>query len=278
MSDQQQFAIPTPPQEAFASHNPNTPLQGEEIISYISTKMEHVPYEGIIVHIQGATHPKRGFPTPEAVHINNIIKTLIKESLSHKYLLLLSLLTSKQSLFVSFNTLHRKAFTPYLLKEEYLSPASYSLHLLIYNLLTKIRINPGTAKTTALAIGNVLEYEDAYRYRLQDISDETTYYRLSTNPYKELTRLFHIFQERDQTSTTAMDLTKLLRPFLFLLRIPFIRNIFLSSINNNIINGLKYTPMDKYWAQLKGDNYLFTGRTYEERTKDLVIPQAYRIT
>lgn len=277
MSEQQQFEIPIPPKEAFASRL-SDPLQGEEIISYISEKIEHVLYEGILVHIKGATYPRRGFPTPEAVHINNVIKTLIKQALLSPKVLIFKLIFQKTHLCVSFNKVFKKAFSSYLLKEEYLSPVSRSLSLLIFNLLVSYNIPKDVAKYSSIAFANILEYDDAYRYRLQDIISETTYYRLQYNPHQEITRLFHVFQLREQTSTTAMDIYRIVSPLLILLKVPSIRKKFIRSLDNNIVNGMKYTPMDQYWANLKGDLYLFGGKTYDERTKNITIPQAYRIS
>ncbi len=275
MSEKQEFYTPQIPRDLYQS-NTAAPLQTEDIITYISTNIEYIPHQGIIVHILGATYPKKGFPTPEAVAALNIYKATLRQ-LSHYPVTILTLFLfgSKTKLLNTLSVLFQKAMAPHTIKDEYLCPTAYNILHFTKKILISLGIPQNIAYSFANSIAHIIEYDDAYRYRLQDLLDETTKQALVLNPRKEIKRLLTIHRQRD-ISEVPDKVDKLIKPLLYLLLLPKYKKLFIKNIDHII--AMKYDSSDRYWAYLKNDNYQFGGRPYEIRTIDLKIPQAYKVT
>lgn len=263
------FSIPTPSKEAFVGNNK---LIDEEVITFVAEKIEYVPFQGILIHVKDALHPKKGFPTLEAVFSINQVKSIIMESL--RYLPILFLFFSKRTLLTTFNNLANKSITPHKIKEIYLCPAAYSTHLFVYTFLIKLDIPQPLALSVALNIAHIVEYDDAYRYRIQDIATEARIHDIKGSPRKELKRLLAIFSSRT-TDVVHLKIQRLITPLLYLLLIPKYDEAFTSAASH--IKGMKYDEADWYWVCTRGDHYNFGGFTPEHRNSLVVLPQAYRI-
>lgn len=253
----------------------------EEIWTYTTSKpIEYVPYVGILTHIDGATYPRKGNPTPLAVHLINIIKTLLLQSLKHPKTLLL---TNKQEILLSFNIVFEKTFSPlvtgqeFRIKEEYLCPTAYSLMKFIDSFLTAIGYDKNISHQFAYNIAHIFEYDDAYRYRFQDIITECNIQILKHYPVKEIRRLLTILNEREAPNNqTAPKITHHILQILPLLLIFRVKKAFKQSVHH--LSNCKYDPSDYYWASLKGDDYKFTGKSPQDRMRDLQIPKMVKIT
>lgn len=269
------YEVPTLNKDIY-QNDPSKPLGTEDIIAYVSDRpLEYVPYQGIILHIQGATFPKKGFPMPESVAAINIIKTILLQLTKFPIFLLL---VNKNKLLNTFNTIFDKAFSPYKLSPEYLCPTAYNFAQVIANFLINLGYEYNLSFSFGYNLAHILEYDDAYRYRLQDILSETTYELITTNPIQEIKSLITILEQRTpKGNNVAKKIRKLLDPLLLLLSIPKYKKAFIEALTSSIFIGMQYDQADKYWAQLKGDDYLFTGKTYEERTRGLEIPQAVKV-
>ena len=276
MPTEKEYRVSTSPKEVLKEN----PIQPEQVYTYTTNKpLEYIPYVGILTHIDGATYPRKGNPLPLSVHFINIIKQLIKETLKHKFLILF---VNKEKLLRSFNTLVNKMFSPLLLgeefrpKEEYLCKASFSLMMTIDTFLTSLNMSKDVSREFAYNFALLVEYDDAYRYRMQDIISESSLYELKTNPRKEVKRLLSILHKRESPGDgTAGKITNLISPLLLLLLIPRFRNAFIRSAP--FIIDCKYDDSDRYWACLKGDNYKFTGRTADERIEGLEVPKVVMV-
>ncbi len=270
-----QYGVPEIPKGLYNEKDTSI-LPGEDIVAYVSNKVEYVPFQGILVHIQDATFPKKGFPMPESVAAINIIKSIIKESLRFPILILFA---NKTKLLTSFNNIFKKTFSPYTLKEEYLCPAAYNFHNFLTSFMYSSNLTPtlGLAKEFAYNISHILEYDDAYRYRFQDIISEASLRNLQTNPRKEIMRLLSILKEREgKDNPTARKIEIALTPVLLLLLIPKYKRTFQKAAPSLIL--CQYDLADRYWAYLKADLYRFGGMDYDERTKNLQIPQAVKVS
>lgn len=274
---QANYSIPTAPREIFNQHS-SLQVQ-DEIITYVSsTPNQFVPNVGILVYIDGATYPKKGFPTLESTGAINIVKSVIKESLRQKGILLALLFqSSRTKLLTSFNIIADKTLSPYILKEEYMCPTARHVYHLTKNILITLKTPYHTADYAGKVIGHLFEYDDAYRYRLQDIATELSTATFLRSPGRELLRLRNIFKERERDKANIFGkVDRLLTPLILLVLIsPKIKKTLRQNIRN--LEQLKYDPSDKYWACLKGDRYLFTGLPYEERIIGLQVPQPVKI-
>ena len=264
--------------EPIATKPIEAPL--EEIWTYTTSKpIEYVKYLGILTHIDGATYPRKGNPTPLAVHLINIIKTLLLQSLKHPKTLLL---TNKQEVLLSFNIVFEKTFSPiiigeeYRVREEYLCPTAYGVMKFTESFLTTLGYDKNISHQFAYNVAHIFEYDDAYRYRLQDIITECNIQILKFTPTKEIKRLLIILNEREAPNNqTAPKITRHILQVLPLLLIPKVKKAFKQSVHH--LDKCKYDASDAYWACLKGDEYKFTGKTPEDRTRNLQIPKVVRV-
>lgn len=272
-----QLYVPELPKDLLKHDFSNKVLNNnEEIISYVSSKIEYVPYQGIIVHIIGATHPKKGFPMPESVAGANIMKTVLRELSRHPLATSLAVIMDKNKFFESLLMVFNKTCLAYMLKKEYLCPAAYATHRFVKHFLHNIGVKEEFAEGAGSIFAYIIEFDDAYRYRFQDIISEAHPQELIHRPNKEIPRLLNILKEReDKDNTTAIKIIKMVKPLMYALYLPTIKKAYKKAAPHLL--GAAYDEGDRYWACLKGDLYKFTGKNYEERTKGLEIPKPVKV-
>ena len=259
------------PKEIYLVPRINNFLLNERQLVNSTTHFELVPYQGLLRYVEGASYPAKGVPTPNAIFAINQVKTLVK--LASKYSPFL-ILVKKETLLKDFNLLFDKLFQPYIIKEEYLCPTAFYTQRFITNFLMNLGLDPQISQTTAHNLAHTLEYDDAYRYRFQDIINEADLSQLQISPRKEIKRLLLLWKERDNPAVTE-KVIKLVTPLLYLLLIPKVKKAFIQAIPH--IKGIRPDPADLYWMSIRND-YLFGGKTYEERSKDVPHPLTYEIT
>lgn len=217
--------------------------------------LERIDYSnGINLYYQGATYPCKSFPTPEAVFNTNIAK--------RAFLMMLNpfMLINWRKNKARFERCASYGLEPYYLNEEYMTPMARE-------------INKLPLGATADIMAHIFEYDDAYRYRLQDIMTELDTPRLYTNPCGEVLRLIDLAIMRDKSEDVRRKY-KRLKVFAWLL-IP-LKHFFLNLIKDINFDNMKFDEADRYWVSLRGD-YNFFGKTYEENSKDLQKPPQYLI-
>lgn len=105
--------------------------------------------------------------------------------------------------------------------------------------------------------GTIIENDDSYRYRIQDIFGEIDLQRLNENPSKEVRRVFDIYKQREHGGIDD-KFEAIVRSLTLALRIPKIRRSFLFAIDKVDLQKLALDESDKYWA-FKKTNYNFCG-------------------
>lgn len=160
--------------------------------------------------------------------------------------------------------------TPYL-HYEYYSEFAKSLWDFIYLILKRIGIESDTAFRMSMQVTTMIEYDDAYKVRLQDILTECNYEDLLNNPRKEILRLIEIYKSREfnlkndvggkEVGSRIINMAKMLTLLLYL---PPIKKAFIFALKNINFEWFKYDEWDKYWALPRGD-YNTLGKTYQER-------------
>jgi len=277
MADQQQYHVQEVTRDVYDSEY-KSPLGAEDILAYVTDRpVEYVPYRGALIYIVGAEYPKKGYPTPEAIAALNIVKTTLREATKFPVSLFVA---DGNKLATSFNLIFNKAFSAYKFKKQFLCPAAYNVYLFLNTFLLFFGINKDVAEEFAFNFAHFVEYDDAYRYRMQDLMSESTYERMMANPRKEIKRLMEIFFERTQFKvgdTTPVKVSRLVYPLLMVLLVPKYKKAFKVSLTKEIFKGLQYDDADRYWACLKDEVYLFTGKTYEERNKGRLIPRPVKV-
>lgn len=125
-----------------------------------------------------------------------------------------------------------------------------------------------TSQRLVKSICMILEYDDAYRYRFQDIVGETSKEQLKKNLSKELVRLVEIARIRDEKGTgPKMQHLKEVLPFI--LRLPGIKETILTFLDHADLNKLKLDEIDSYRCLIWGD-YEFGGRSFKDRLEERI--------
>ena len=270
------YYIPQPPKDLYeyATGSRNSTMYQEHAKSMIIEKITF--QNGIKVYVKGATYPKKGFPTPEAVWSANQAKRLLIEALK----LPLLFLNPIKKLLAVYNDIAMKAVQPFILKDEYMTPTGQEIKSYIRIFMTHLQFSQQLAKDFANIIGFIIDIDDAYRYRIQDILSETTQQELLSQPIREIRRLTHILIQRDSPGVSRkFQRVSILLQLLLLL--PHYRRAFKKTLSENFLffQKLQYDPADEYWVWNRPD-YKFMGMTHELRIelakkKGMVFPQLY---
>lgn len=270
---EQSYEIPQVDQQMYQNPRTANPLGNEEIVSHIATKpIEYNPYP--ILHLEGATYPMKGWYEPQIIAELNNIKAIILRVAQFP---LMILLINKEKAMIAFNGIYDKMFH-YTLNEPYLLPAAKGFYTFTSQFLIHIGIDKIIAKQFCFRIAHIIQYDDAYRYRLQDILSETTHAQITSKPRQEFLRLIKILEQRTpKGNLVANKLKYVLIPVSYLLFVPKYRKAFINAMTEGVLKDMQYDDADRYWACLKNDDYLFTGRSVEERTAGLQRPKLVKV-
>jgi len=270
---EQSYEIPQVDQQMYQNPRTSNPLGNEEIVSHIATRpIEYNPYP--ILHLEGASYPMKGWYQPEIIAELNIIKAIILRAAQFPAALLL---VNKEKAMMAFNGLYDKIFH-YTLNEPYLLPAAKGFYKFTSQFLIHVGIDPTIAKQFCFRVAHIIQYDDAYRYRLQDILSETTHAQITSKPRQELLRLTSILTKRTPKGNLVANKLKLIiTPVSYLLLVPKYRKAFIKAMTEDVLKDMQYDDADRYWACLKNDDYLFTGRTVAERTEGLQRPKLVKV-
>lgn len=298
------YFIPRPSDHIFKYKE--TPEQGilkENKNHYI---IEKITYErGIEVYYRDCPFPRKGFPTLEAVSAVNVVKKIFIEAIKtfSKWqfilgwpLVLLSRTrpiahvikgatgipsySSLDRLVASYNRIGYGIVSQFIVKPEYMTPFAGEFQALIYTFMRKLtgtlEISADESRKFAIILGTIFEYDNAYRYRLQDVFSETTKQKLTENPRQEIKRLCKIYLEREKDPDVVKKYRALIKLISLPLYLPMIKSAMRKALHSCEFERLQMDEADKYWCKIRHD-YNFQGLPVEERMKDYKPIQAVRI-
>lgn len=183
-----------------------------------------------------------------------------------------------KKLIPKINDFGYRIMKPHLLKPENMITMTSELCALIEVFCSRLGIDSRESKRLAQLLSHTLEYDDAYRTRLQDIITACDERALVNNPREEIKRLLRVYKQREPDQHVARKMQKIVSLLSLLLFIPKIYRAFVSTVLVADFKRLKRDASDEYWVLNRGD-YNFIGMTYEERIKLMVpAPQGYLIT
>lgn len=260
----QNYFIPEIDKRVFVSNGGVEGVKSEQKYTNVLETIEYVPFTGILVHVKGGAHPKKGYPTPEAVFAINIVKTLTLEMLK---ILPFVAFFGKNKFLQSYNKVANRALDGYRMTEVYLCKTAYSVFLTVFGILRDLGVNERIALNFANNVAHIFEYDDAWRYRFQDVMSECFFVNLKENPIMEIKRLQVIHSLRD-TESVNKKASKVIKMITILLLIPKFKRAFVNNVN--LVNA-KFDAADWYWVSQRND-YLFGGIPYEDRVKGLQLP------
>jgi hypothetical protein len=248
------------------------------------------PWQFIIDHAekqpQGVHLYYKGVPYPRKVYWSSLddpnfcLRTLNALGIVKKYLFALTFLKSVV-IPRKFNIKSYEPFLHYLseqirwtLEEFYIKDDEFSVPVWEMGKFFRVFLeNLGLSNVLSQFFAKVgmmfLEFDNAYRYRPQDMAGETTK-ELLQNPRKELPRLEKIYLIRELEHQDDMDfgargkITKLITLIRIALLLPKVKKAWISALNAIDLEKIRFDENDRFHLSFwRGYNY--EGKTFEER-------------
>jgi hypothetical protein len=273
MQNRVNYKIPTVSDDVFLFRNDKIyNIMNEGATTY---ELDRIDYTyGINTYVKGVSFPRKGFPTPEAVWENNILKRLLVIILKTPVVLLTK--KRKIKLVNDIADLGFKVMEHNFFKLHYLTPTAQELHIITKYILQLNGFSSAQAYRAAVVFSHLIEYDNAYRYRLQDILSETTKEKLTAKPITEIRRLMKLMKERDDISIFN-KFKKFSFLFTLALLLPKYRKMFRQAVSYLDLTRLQFDEADRYWVSLRND-YKFFGKSFEERYNTLKVkPQGLQL-
>ena len=232
-------------------------------------KVEFPVDGGVMTYMEGHPYPYRGFPFFEFVDKIDLIKKVSRASLSGLYHSLkrtnkLWFITLIPSIWMSKHLIRSGIYTFYRvverfrIKPKYYCQAIRELHraFSVLNENDKVSYQELKFRIRDL-VCSILEFDNAYRFRFQDIVEELNKENLKKNFSKELNRLLSIMQERE-TGQDIKDTWTLLKLFIsYYLRFDKeLKKILLETLLELNVEQVKLTPEDIHFCEKRKD-YVF---------------------
>lgn len=233
-----------------------------------------IPKNGIFLAVKGATFPLKCYPDAGVVFAVNLVKAYLMETLKlvgKWYFVPFLLLINRQRALESFVRFGMKAISPHLLKDYCLTDFSREFKKAIKLFLDRIGFESVEEETEGCAtiLANIMDYDNLYRLRVQDVLSETNKDRLLKRPIREINRLSKIIKQREgKDCAVRVVIHYKFKIFVlalsFALLFPKIRRVFESVIQETDFTKLQYDEIDIYWVCFRND-YLWLGITDEQR-------------
>lgn len=226
--------------------------------------------EDLKLIIKGAMFPYRACVGYDTLFAANMCKSLFIESIkifSRPRFIIGSLLTfvskkKTEQMLLAYNRIAFRILSPHMLKDRHLSPFAREMQWAIFEFLRNIGITEDTADRFASIFAHLLEFDDAYRIRIQDIASTTTIEKLHRP--QELSRLAGIMAERSGSHPWTSKLTDTALLMDLMLKIPRAKKAYLKVLEGLTLESLQLEDADIYWGAYK-DDYDLMGLTKEQR-------------
>lgn len=209
---------------------------------------------GIQVYLVGHALPQKGLTTAQAIWSVNVVKSLITNFVSIFGILLIPF---HKRFLEAFTAVGWRAMEPHILKYQYLTPTAQT----VYDLLSPL------GDRAAKLFSHVVEYDQAYRFRLQDLCSETTRELLLDNPRKEIKYLLALHAKRDYR-TMQKKVAMLSHIILLALWIPSVKRAFKVALLRIDFTKLQFDEADRYWAAMKTDYDYFGVKRIPDKNRN----------
>lgn len=277
----QKVFIPYPPQEVFRypkvqkEKSVIDQTRDEKQPQYKIVKFDYPLTGGQYVYHEGRPFPMKGHPYPPALIACEFPKRTLVGWLG--FLADRDLALS----YIGFAVLPRKFkvkiierwiywylqvvnihLEPHYLADRFYMDINRELRTFIVTFLSEYGLSRDISDQFALAFVTLIEYDTAYRYRIEDILTETTKEKLMANPVKEFQRLIEILAERDNRKHVVAKFRRF--TWLFKYAFWFIKKPFLEALQVINFSRLQYDDIDRFQVR-HWSGYNFFGETIEER-------------
>lgn len=277
MEDQKLF-IPRPEPHVFRSdfRSHQELVSNQRQVLNVISRVVYPDAGGIYIEYEQVPFAKKGFPFPEAVSSCNVVKRLtmgLLSGLSMRQMLIpivgymILPWKSKISIIENFLEGYIRA-TDWILEPYYLKDTRYSFPVqqvdkVLTYFLWRLGINWELARKTSLIFSTLIEYDNAYRWRIQDIAGEVNLEDIKDNPRKEIKRVVQIYLEREKIGIFH-KFTAIAKIFNFLLYLPKVKRAFKESLSYIDMSKIVPDESDKYFTLTRKD-YDFGGKDFDTR-------------
>jgi hypothetical protein len=255
------------PNQCYEQQTGGEQVASEGQVFYLTEKVE-VNDNGIFQWLKGAEYPQKGMPQAEAIFAVNVAKRLFIHSLrfASELWYILPIFITKRSLegkIGAFNEISIKIISPYILIPQLLTSLARELGKFCTTFLLKIGISENTSIDFGKIIATMFEYDNAYRFRVQDLFTASSKEQIQSDPYKEICRLLDLAQQRDDAGVHKKF--RYIKPILWIaFKVPRIRKSFIKTFDVIDFSKLQFDEIDNYWIGMRTD-YDFYGLEPQER-------------
>lgn len=215
-------------------------------------------------------HPEKGIPDPLAVSLANKVKRVLKEEIlffSYKW----TILAFSAFIFLPFKykikIIERwldgwsgygmLVMEPRLMEIKYYTEFSRELYRFTDVFLKSLGISKIVSERTAWIMAEIMERDNAYRWRAEDIMTETSAEKLTKDPIGEINRLLKLLLEREQKSIklpkTFSSFAKMLR---FVMYLPRFRRAWNKALKEVDFKNFQFDDIDRHQVmQFAGYNF-----------------------
>lgn len=229
------------------------------------------PEKGFLSHYHARPYPNKGMTTSASVEYNNIMKRIVIGLI----LCLKPTVHPVRNFLFQFKRLADYLYAPHYFHTRYYAECPQELMEFVYRLLRRFGIPFDLAYGFGRIPAQVLQAENAYRLRVEDIATLTSKEKMLADPRRELKRIEKIYLSRElYKGEQGVDdkfkmVFKLLR---LLLLIPKFKKAFKFALVDSDFKNFQLDKIDSYWANRFND-YNYGGKTRAERQ----LKQAFEI-
>lgn len=233
-----------------------------------------IPNNGVFLAIKGATFPLKCYPDAGVVFAVNLVKAYLMETLKlvgRWYFIPFLLLINRQRALESFVRFGMKAISPHLLKDYCLTDFSREFKKATKLFMDKMGFESTEFETERFAVilANIMDYDNLYRLRVQDVLSETSKEKLLKRPILEINRLSKLIKQREAKDCAVKVVIHykfkiVVLALSFALLFPKVRWVFKEVLKEIDFTKLQYDEIDLYWVCMRND-YLWLGLSEAER-------------
>jgi hypothetical protein len=264
------------PRELFEEKTGEQQVATESEIFYLVENIEFG--NGIRAYLRGAEYHQKGQAPAETLFFLNMAKRIVVESLKlgsklpvvAGFTLGQLISPKKHKLSISqglelYNSILWKIISPYILKSENMIEMPREVRKFIYVFLREIGIEERIARQFSSIFSHFFEYDNAYRYRVQDLLNEVTEEEFLNSPIKTLNKMISFNKQRDVWSIHDKFKSGM-RLIQAVLLLPKYRKAFRNALGFVDFKKLQYDEIDIYWISMRND-YLYLGEDVATRAK-----------
>lgn len=243
-------------------------------------RVEYPEGKGIQLWFEGAEYPMTGFALGpfdlRGLDLAKRFLVLSAKQMNSWQFILSFLFTWNKRKFIEnrlsdYTEIVNKAIGHLYLKYEYMNPVARGTWRFLNSFIYSLGIDPEIAQKFAQSFAHLINYDDAYSYRIQDLMNETCPREFRKR--KEICRLIKLLQERDSkgVSDKFVWFANLL---LYALWFPKVRRAWDKAIDHTHFEDFAWTDGDWYFCAFRKD-YKFSGLEHSERSKGFTKPKEY---